>query len=243
MKRKGFAQDSEQSKAFRLQQNPRYVLRIATAECLVVLRYSSQRRWCGVVRVQAGRNAVLKTPGWKQAVTIAGEDPKIKAVADELIDSLQIKRDILGSAGIARQISDQWLIETDWTDHAEIDTALENLWALEDQRGAKVDGAQEPPLKTVPSRRSDWVEVRVFVSSTFADMHAEREVRLAARCSRARARALGAHAHACPCGCLTKKSRILPTFACPADTRAHRGASFPRADSCPACVSTPSCVG
>eukprot|EP00037_Helgoeca_nana_P024790 m.265782 g.265782 ORF g.265782 m.265782 type:complete len:1124 (+) comp26758_c0_seq1:220-3591(+) len=125
---------------------------------------------------EAGRNAVLKTPGWKQAVTIAGEDPKIKAVADELIDSLQIKRDILGSAGIARQISDQWLIETDWTDHAEIDTALENLWALEDQRGAEVDGAQEPPLKTVPSRRSDWVEVRVFVSSTFADMHAEREI-------------------------------------------------------------------
>jgi hypothetical protein len=67
-----------------------------------------------------------------------------------------------------------WLTDTPhWSDAAELDKALEALWAIEESRALPT-----PPIPPSPSSaaRTSWIEVRVFVSSTFADMHSEREV-------------------------------------------------------------------
>ena len=71
-------------------------------------------------------------------------------------------------------IADMWLKDRgEWSDASELDKTLEELWALEASKAVPEAPALPSPGDTP---RTGWIEVRCFVSSTFADMHAEREV-------------------------------------------------------------------
>ena len=63
---------------------------------------------------------------------------------------------------------------------AEAEAMVQGLWDRIDAPGLAdrypVGLDLPPPGATAAAPRRNWVEIRVFVSSTFADMHAEREV-------------------------------------------------------------------
>ena len=56
------------------------------------------------VSVQAGRDVVLKTRGWREAVAAASTDsaPGMDEVTKQLMTSLKAKRALLEAAGISR---------------------------------------------------------------------------------------------------------------------------------------------